>query len=105
MPLFEYKCLNCERRIEVLLDADEPEPKCCPDCSGKLKRLMGVPGLIFKGSGFYATDYARKSSAGSKEENGKTSEAREHPEKPEKSADTSNANDSKETSDSVTTKA
>jgi len=63
MPLYEYECKECGIRVEVIHAVDEDRPEHCPKCKGKLKRLLGVPGLIFKGSGFYVNDYARKSTA------------------------------------------
>lgn len=58
MPTYEYKCLNCDRRFDVFQNmTDEPLTECSV-CHGKLKRLIGAgAGVIFKGSGFYATDY------------------------------------------------
>ncbi|MBN2208666.1 MAG: zinc ribbon domain-containing protein [Candidatus Coatesbacteria bacterium] len=105
MPLYEYKCVKCGHRMEVLLDVDEPEPESCPECKGKLKRLLGVPGLIFKGSGFYATDYARKNSVSSRPNGGKTSDGSKDTEKHEKSADASNLGASAEKSEPVAAKA
>jgi len=66
MPLYEYECKDCGNRVEVLQGIDEQGPKCCKKCGGELKRLMGAPGLIFKGSGFYVNDYARKDTVADK---------------------------------------
>jgi len=79
MPLYEYECKDCGNRVEVLQGIDEQGPKCCKKCGGELKRLLGVPGLIFKGSGFYVNDYARKDTVvdkpkGSKERSESTGE-------------------------------
>jgi len=60
MPLWEYECRDCGSHVEVLQGLDEEGPEHCPKCKGKLKRLLSVPGLIFKGSGFYVNDYAHK---------------------------------------------
>lgn len=61
MPNYEYCCDACGHRFEVLQNLnDEPKQKC-PECKKpKLRRLMGVPALIFKGTGFYVTDYKNK---------------------------------------------
>lgn len=63
MPFYEYQCSNCGHQLEELQKmSDEPLTKC-PAC-GKdtLKRLIGTgAGLIFKGSGFYQTDYKKRS--------------------------------------------
>ena len=60
MPTYEYKCLECGHRFERFQKmTDEPLDEC-PSCGGKVKRLIGKgAGIIFRGSGFYANDYAR----------------------------------------------
>ncbi len=77
MPVYEYECKECRNRVEVLQDIDEQGPKCCEKCGGELKRLMGAPGLIFKGSGFYINDYARRDRAGDRSAGSRKSEERE----------------------------
>ncbi|MBN1592532.1 MAG: zinc ribbon domain-containing protein [Candidatus Coatesbacteria bacterium] len=72
MPLYEYECKKCGNRVEVIHGVDEEGPKTCPKCKGHLKRLLGVPGLIFKGSGFYVNDYARKDTFSGKRGNSST---------------------------------
>ncbi len=58
MPTYEYKCLACDIRFERFQGITAPPIEECPECSGKVKRLIGAgAGLIFKGSGFYITDY------------------------------------------------
>jgi len=58
MPTYDYKCLKCNYTFEEFQKmTDDPLTKC-PKCKGKLKRLIGAGlGPIFKGSGFYQTDY------------------------------------------------
>ncbi|HTY45802.1 MAG TPA: FmdB family zinc ribbon protein [Patescibacteria group bacterium] len=61
MPTYEYECMKCGRTFELLQKMSDPPVKKCPKCSGKVKRLIGSgSGIIFKGSGFYETDYKRK---------------------------------------------
>lgn len=60
MPTYEYECPVCKKTFEVFQSMrDEPLTKCpTKGCRGKVKRLIGTgAGLIFKGSGFYITDY------------------------------------------------
>lgn len=60
MPTYEYVCQKCEHQFEVFQSMkDKPLTKCPQSgCGGKVKRLLGTgAGLIFKGSGFYITDY------------------------------------------------
>jgi putative FmdB family regulatory protein len=62
MPTYEYRCLKCGHLFEELQHMTEEPLKKCPKCKGKVKRLIGSgSGLIFKGSGFYITDYKKKS--------------------------------------------
>jgi putative FmdB family regulatory protein len=58
MPTYEYECRDCGYEFEEF-QAISAEPLSeCPKCHGSVKRLLGVgAGIIFKGSGFYATDY------------------------------------------------
>jgi putative FmdB family regulatory protein len=58
MPTYDYKCSDCDYSFEVFQKITEDPLQVCPECSGKLKRLIGPgAGPIFKGSGFYQTDY------------------------------------------------
>jgi len=58
MPTYEYECQKCGGRFEVFQRITEAPKKRCPKCKGKVNRLLGSGGgLIFKGSGFYITDY------------------------------------------------
>ncbi len=59
MPTYEYECLECKNRFEVFQSInDEPVMKC-EKCSGKVRKLFGTAGIIFKGSGFYVNDYKK----------------------------------------------
>ncbi|AWT60304.1 MAG: hypothetical protein DF168_01510 [Candidatus Moanabacter tarae] len=70
MPTYEYECAACQSRFEVFQSITEDPLKKCPDCkSRRVKRLIGAgAGIIFKGSGFYETDYKRASQEGKKAE-------------------------------------
>ncbi|TET82140.1 zinc ribbon domain-containing protein [candidate division TA06 bacterium] len=61
MPIYEYECKKCGHRFEKIERTNSSERKVCPVCKGKAKRVLpsGVA-FVFKGSGFYATDYAKK---------------------------------------------
>lgn len=61
MPTYEYECKKCFHRIELLQSIRERPKKRCPKCNNlSLERLISSgAGLIFKGSGFYITDYCR----------------------------------------------
>jgi len=63
MPLYEYECIHCKERTEVLQRvSDSPSPQC-PKCGAEMKKLISSPAIQFKGSGFYKTDYASSSSS------------------------------------------
>jgi putative FmdB family regulatory protein len=71
MPLYEYECDACHHRFERIQKFSDPLVDVCPNCGkGPVKKLLSSPAIQFKGSGWYVTDYARKSS---KESSGKTS--------------------------------
>ena len=63
MPTYEYKCGNCDHLMEVFQSITASPKKKCPECGKlKLQRLMGLgSGVIFKGGGFYETDYRSES--------------------------------------------
>ena len=62
MPTYEYKCGKCKRRHEASQSITAKPLTKCPACGGRLKRLLGGgSGFLFKGSGFYITDYRSKS--------------------------------------------
>ena len=61
MPLYEYECQSCHRRLEKIQKFSDPPLDVCPHCGGRLEKLISSPAFQFKGSGWYVTDYARKS--------------------------------------------
>ena len=63
MPTYEYECSACGHAFEALQTMTDPKLSKCPKCKkNKLARLIGSgSGVIFKGTGFYETDYKRKS--------------------------------------------
>ena len=63
MPLYEYRCLKCDAHFEKIQKFSDPPITRCETCGGKLEQLLSSPAIQFKGSGWYVTDYARKSSA------------------------------------------
>jgi putative FmdB family regulatory protein len=62
VPLYEYQCRKCGHRFEKIQKFSDPELKKCPECGGKVERLLSAPAVQFKGSGWYVTDYAHKGS-------------------------------------------
>ena len=100
MPLYEYQCDACGDRFEKIQKFSDPLIDVCPKCGGVVKKLVSSPAIQFKGSGWYITDYAKKSSTeassskGSSDSNGKGSA--------EKSGDSSSSSSSSSDSSSTT---
>jgi len=99
LPLYEYQCVKCGHRYEKIKKFSDPPDKKCPECGGKVEQLLSAPAVQFKGSGWYVTDYARKSggatppSGDGKSSDAKTGESKSDEskpaEKPETKSDTS----------------
>jgi putative FmdB family regulatory protein len=64
LPLYEYQCAN-DGTFEQMRKFSDPPLTACPKCGGPIEKLMSAPAIQFTGSGWYITDYARKSSGGS----------------------------------------
>jgi putative FmdB family regulatory protein len=82
MPLYEYECQKCHHRFERIQKFSDPHVKSCPNCAGPVQLVISAPAVQFKGSGWYVTDYASKSSqapptnGSSSETKGKKEEAK-----------------------------
>jgi putative FmdB family regulatory protein len=62
MPTYDYRCTKCKHRFELFHSISDDAVKRCPRCKAKATRVPGAgAGLLFKGSGFYITDYRSKS--------------------------------------------
>ena len=80
MPTYDYRCLKCKKKFEQLQRITEPALKKCPKCGGKAERLIsGGTGLIFKGSGFYITDYKNKKPGSTGSPSGSTNKKEDKP--------------------------
>ena len=56
MPTYQYRCADCGRELEVVQKFTDPSLTECPTCTGNLRKVFNAVGVVFKGSGFYATD-------------------------------------------------
>jgi putative FmdB family regulatory protein len=88
MPLYEYECEKCGHRFEKIQKFSDKMLKKCPECGGRIEQMISAPAVQFKGSGWYVTDYAKKSHAPSDGGAGKDSKdsKKEEKSKPESSA-------------------
>ena len=98
MPLYEYACLKCKRHTDKIENMNGPHLKKCPHCGGKVESVITAPAIQFKGSGWYVTDYGKKTAGGDASKSDKDkSEKSEKADKPEKSekSEKSDKSDSK----------
>ena len=80
MPTYEYECLKCKKGFEKFQSMRDEPLKKCPLCGGKAKRLIGTgAGIIFKGGGFYQTDYRSSAYQSSAKADGAASTAASTP--------------------------
>ncbi len=82
MPTYEYRCTDCGHEFEEFQPISDPPITICPKCDGKTERVItGGAGLIFKGSGFYITDYrnSKYKADASKDKSGITSPSTSKP--------------------------
>ena len=97
MPTYEYRCKECGEDLEVVQAFTDDPLTVCPNCGGELRKVFAVPGITFKGSGFYKTDNRSKGSSSSKSSSESSSDSGS---KSEGSSDTKS--DSKKESSSTT---
>jgi putative FmdB family regulatory protein len=94
MPLYEYECEACHRRFEKIQKFSDPLADVCVHCGkGPVRKLLSSPAIQFKGSGFYITDYPKKSSSEAGSKSGSKSSS-------ESSSSSSSSSDSKESKSS-----
>ena len=68
MPTYEYACTACTHRFELVQKFTDAPVTECPQCAGALRKVYFAAGVVFKGSGWYITDYARKGAKGASTE-------------------------------------
>jgi putative FmdB family regulatory protein len=67
LPIYEYQCTSCGRKLEVMQRITDEPLKTCPTCKGQLRRLISLTSFQLKGNGWYATDYKNKDKKPKKE--------------------------------------
>lgn len=73
MPTYSYRCTVCADEFDVRQSFDDTPLTTCEQCGGKLRKLFGSVGVVFKGSGFYHTDSKSKANLGAKKQEGEDS--------------------------------
>ena len=58
MPIYEYVCEKCDKQMEVIQKITEAPLTVCPECTGRLRKMVSNTSFVLKGTGWYATDYA-----------------------------------------------
>jgi putative FmdB family regulatory protein len=74
VPTYSYACTDCANRFDAVQAFSDDALTTCPKCSGRLRKLFGKVGVVFKGSGFYRTD-SRESAKSSGNGSAKSSES------------------------------
>lgn len=74
MPLYEYRCQQCQRHTEKRQKFSDPEITACPHCGGHLERVLSAPNIAFKGGGWYKDLYSstKPAAAGESKAEGKS---------------------------------
>jgi putative FmdB family regulatory protein len=97
MPLYEYQCETCHHRFEVIQKFSDPPVESCPICGSPVRKLLSSPAIQFKGSGWYITDYARKSGDGGGEKKPDAAKAEGKPAAESKSGESAGGSETKST--------
>ncbi len=95
MPIYEYECAKCGHVHEIMQKMSDKPLSKCPECSGKLHKLISQSAFHLKGSGWYVTDYANKSKdAAAPVKNKEIPKTKNESEKPAKKAQSSESTSS-----------
>ena len=79
MPIYEYSCTKCGKTVEAMQKMSDPPLKKCPQCGGALAKMISSTSFVLKGTGWYATDYAKKGNGtGNGSGNGKRTDHKDH---------------------------
>jgi putative FmdB family regulatory protein len=70
VPIYDYACRECGNRFELRQSFSDAPAETCPKCGGPVRRVIHPAGVVFKGSGFYKTDYAGNGAKAAKSDDG-----------------------------------
>ncbi len=102
MPTYSYKCNNCNHQFDQRQRMSDNPLTECPECNGRIRRVVSSVGIVFKGSGFYVTDNRNGKSEKSIDSTS-TSESKSKSDSTAKSDSTKNSSKKKETTKSKAT--
>ncbi len=91
MPTYQYRCTTCSAEVEVVQKFTDDPLTDCPECDGSLRKVFNAVGVVFKGSGFYATDNRSKGKANASTPAAKPAEAPKAEAKASSSTESSSA--------------
>ena len=97
MPLYEYQCTKCGHRFEKIQKFSDKLVTKCPECGGKVEQMISAPAVQFKGSGWYVTDYAKKSGTSASSGDSSSKDSKDS-KKDEKKSDSSSKDSTKDSS-------
>ncbi len=103
MPTYQYACTACDHRFDAVQSFSDASLTECPECGGKLRKLYGSVGVVFKGSGFYRTDSRSESKSAATTAAASTSSSDKPSTSAEKSTSTSTSASSTPASSSSAT--
>lgn len=90
MPIYEFKCTECENVEEHLMRLSDPPPAACGKCGSPMSKLISQTSFALKGSGWYVTDYKKSDAPKAKDEGGSKSESGSEAASPSPSANKEN---------------
>ncbi len=99
MPTYSYACTECDNKFDVVQAFSDDALTECPKCDGRLRKLFGKVGVVFKGSGFYRTD-SRESAKSTSNGSSKSSESSGSSSSSEKKSDSGKSDSSSSSSSS-----
>ncbi|TFV61085.1 FmdB family transcriptional regulator [Mycobacterium sp. PS03-16] len=103
MPTYSYACTECDNRFDIAQAFSDDSLTDCPQCNGRLRKLFGKVGVVFKGSGFYRTDSRESSSSSSGGNSAKSSESSSSSSSSDKSSSSKSDSSSSSSSSSGST--
>lgn len=95
MPLYEYECTKCGHRFEKIQKFSDRKITKCPECGGRVEQVLSAPAVQFKGSGWYVTDYAKKSTAPASDSSSKETKKESKTDPPAKETSSKNTDKTK----------